>query len=90
MLKGNFVPIALNFGQEFWAQDYVSYFLGGNPVCITVEHKNAGEKIDSHNLKGDPDQSWRHGSDGKSHIDGHNYHQETTAKVLILSHFFSF
>ena len=55
MLKGNFVPIALNFGQEFWAQDYVSYFLGGNPVCITVEHKNAGEKIDSHNLKGDPD-----------------------------------
>ena len=43
------------FGQEFWAQDYVSYFLGGNPVCITVEHKNAGEKIDSHNLKGDPD-----------------------------------
>ena len=36
------------------------YFFGGgegegNPVCITVEHKNDGEKIDSHNLKGDPD-----------------------------------
>ena len=61
MLKGNFVPIALNFGQEFWAQDYVCHFSflffqgGGNPACITVENENAGEKIDSHNLKGDPD-----------------------------------
>ena len=58
MLKGNFVLIALNFGQEFWARDFVchfSFFGGGDPVCIKVEHKNAGEKIDSHNLKGDPD-----------------------------------
>ena len=35
MLKGNFVPIALNFGQEFWAQDYVSYFLGGETLYVS-------------------------------------------------------